>query len=69
MMEAVQTSETSVNSYQSTWHYNPKDRHVHTHCHENLKSYYIDSWSEASYLTVGVVRSIQKNYYSFTAED
>jgi hypothetical protein len=25
MMEAVQTSETQVNSYQSTRHYNPED--------------------------------------------
>jgi hypothetical protein len=25
MMEAVQTSETLVNSYQSTWRYNPED--------------------------------------------
>jgi hypothetical protein len=27
MMEAVQTSETLVNSYQSTWRYNPEDSH------------------------------------------
>jgi hypothetical protein len=27
MMEAVQTSETSVNSYQSTRRYNPEDSH------------------------------------------
>jgi hypothetical protein len=27
MMEAVQTSETLVNSYQSTRHYNSKDSH------------------------------------------
>jgi hypothetical protein len=25
MMEAVRTSETSVNSYRSTWRYNPED--------------------------------------------
>jgi hypothetical protein len=28
MMEAVRTSETSVNSYQSTWRYNPEDGHL-----------------------------------------
>jgi hypothetical protein len=25
MVEAVQTSETLVNPYQSAWHYNPED--------------------------------------------
>jgi hypothetical protein len=29
MMEAVQTCETLVNSYQSTRRYNPDDRHLH----------------------------------------
>jgi hypothetical protein len=29
MMEAVQTSETSVNSYQSTRRYDPEDSHLH----------------------------------------
>jgi hypothetical protein len=28
MMEAVQTSETLVNLYQSTWYYNPQDSHL-----------------------------------------
>jgi hypothetical protein len=28
MMQAVQTSETLVNLYQSTQHYNPEDRHI-----------------------------------------
>jgi hypothetical protein len=27
MVEAVQTSETMVNLYQSTWRYNPEDSH------------------------------------------
>jgi hypothetical protein len=31
MMEAVQTSETSVISYQSTRRYNPEDSHLRTH--------------------------------------
>jgi hypothetical protein len=28
MMEAVQTSETLVNSYDFAWHYNPEDSHL-----------------------------------------
>jgi hypothetical protein len=39
-MEAVQTSETSVNFYQTTRRCNPEDSHIHTHRRENLKSYY-----------------------------
>jgi hypothetical protein len=30
MMEAVQTSETLVNLYQSRWLYNPEDSRLHT---------------------------------------
>jgi hypothetical protein len=41
MMEAVQTSETLVNSYQSTQLYNPEDSHLHSHRRENLKSYLV----------------------------
>jgi hypothetical protein len=37
MEEAVQTSETSVNSYQSTRRYNPEGSHLHTHRRENLR--------------------------------
>jgi hypothetical protein len=39
MMEAARTSETLVNFYQTTWHYNPEDSHLHTHRCEILKSY------------------------------
>jgi hypothetical protein len=28
MMEAARTSETLVNFYQTTWHYNPEDSHL-----------------------------------------
>jgi hypothetical protein len=38
MMEAARTSETMVNFYQTTWHYNPEDSHLHTHRCENLTS-------------------------------
>jgi hypothetical protein len=39
MMEAASTSETSVNVYQTTRRYNPKDNHLHTSRRENLKSH------------------------------
>jgi hypothetical protein len=39
MMEAVKTSETLVNFYQTTRRYNPEDNHLRTHRRENLKSY------------------------------
>jgi hypothetical protein len=39
MMEAARTSKTLVNFYRITQHYNPEDSHLHTHRHENLKSY------------------------------
>jgi hypothetical protein len=43
MIKAAQTSETLVNIYQSTWHYNPEDSHLHTQHHENLKLYTVKS--------------------------
>jgi hypothetical protein len=39
MMQAVETSETSVNLHQSAQNYNPEESHLHSHRHENLKSY------------------------------
>jgi hypothetical protein len=39
MMEAVSTSETLVNFYQTTRRNNPEDSHLHTRRRENLKSY------------------------------
>jgi hypothetical protein len=39
MMEAVSTSETSVNFYQTTRHNNPEVSHLHARCRENLKSH------------------------------
>jgi hypothetical protein len=29
----------NINFYQTTWHNFPEDSHLHTHCHENLKSH------------------------------
>jgi hypothetical protein len=42
MMGAARTSETLVNVYQTTRHYNPEDSHLRTHRRENLKSYFVD---------------------------
>jgi hypothetical protein len=39
MMEAVSTSETSVNIYQTTRRIIPEDKHLHTRRRENLKSH------------------------------
>jgi hypothetical protein len=39
MIEAVSTSETSVNFYQTTWRNIPEDSHLHTRRRENLKSH------------------------------
>jgi hypothetical protein len=46
MMEAANTSETSVNFYQTTRHNNPEESHLHTRCRENIKSHkdYLLSW-------------------------
>jgi hypothetical protein len=40
MMEAARTSETLVNSYQTTRRCNPEDSDLRTHRRENLKSYF-----------------------------
>jgi hypothetical protein len=39
MMEAANTSETSVNFYQTTWPNVPEDSHLHTRRRQNLKSH------------------------------
>jgi hypothetical protein len=39
MMEAVNTSETSVSFYQATRRNIPEDSHLHTHRRKNLKSH------------------------------
>jgi hypothetical protein len=39
MMEAVHTSETSINFNMTTQRYIPEDSELHTHCHDNLKCY------------------------------
>jgi hypothetical protein len=39
MMEAVRTSETSVNIYLTARQYIPEDSKLHTSCSENLKSH------------------------------
>jgi hypothetical protein len=42
MMEAVSTSETSVNIYQKTWRNNPEVSQLYTRRRENLKSQYVN---------------------------
>jgi hypothetical protein len=39
MMEAIRTSETSVNIYLTTWQYIPEDSKLHTRRRQNLKSH------------------------------
>jgi hypothetical protein len=41
MRESVNSSETSVNTYQTTRSKIPEDSHLHTHRRENLKSYLV----------------------------
>jgi hypothetical protein len=43
MMEAVGTSETSVNFYQTTRRNIPEDSHLHTRRRENLKSHLVQT--------------------------
>jgi hypothetical protein len=45
--EAAGSSETLVNSHQSTWRNNPEDSHLHTRRRENLKSHRLLSSQEA----------------------
>jgi hypothetical protein len=42
MMDAVQISETLVNSYQYARRFDPEDSHLQSHRHENLKSDFIN---------------------------
>jgi hypothetical protein len=44
MMEAVSTSETLVNFYQTSRRNNPEDSRLHTRRRENLKSQLVDSF-------------------------
>jgi hypothetical protein len=47
MAEAARPSETLVNLYQLTWHYNPEDSHLRPHCRENIKSYLVNLYNSA----------------------
>jgi hypothetical protein len=38
-MGPIYSSETSVDTQQTTWRYIPEDGALHTHCCENLNSY------------------------------
>jgi hypothetical protein len=43
MTEAASTSKTLVNFYQSTWHKNLENSHLHTRRRENLKYHHFIS--------------------------
>jgi hypothetical protein len=66
MKETTSTSEMSVNFYQTTWPDIPEDSHLHTHRHENLKSFVSCVMSDC--LMMDMVRSserlAQPKYYS-----
>jgi hypothetical protein len=67
MMEAVQTSETSVNSYQSTLRYNPEDSHLH---YEKLfyilcKSVSLVVWKLDDVMTLELNNNKHSVLYSF----
>jgi hypothetical protein len=66
MMEAARTSETLVNFYQTTWRYNPKDSHLRTHRHENLKSYFLGLLNQYyNVVEAGSIHSIMKSVAAF----
>jgi hypothetical protein len=58
MMEAVITSETLVNFYQTTRRNNPEGSHLHSRRRDNLKSY-------ISYLFVFFALSVGSNGFIF----
>jgi hypothetical protein len=49
MMEAVRTSETSVNFNMTTWRYIPGDSRLHSRHRENLKSHESDKLRSLSF--------------------
>jgi hypothetical protein len=49
MMEAVCTSETSVNFYETTWCNIAEDSHLNSRSHENLKSYLAKKRTQRKY--------------------
>jgi hypothetical protein len=53
MKEAVSTSETSVNFYQTERHSIPEFSHLHTRCRENLKFHLRFTWR---WLSSGMLR-------------
>jgi hypothetical protein len=57
MIEAVQTAETSVNSYQCR--YNPEDSHLLSHRRENLKSYLTEIYLRIDEICQASLSSIQ----------
>jgi hypothetical protein len=58
MMEAISTSETLVNFYQTTRRYIPEDSHLHTHRH-GYERYGIDWWKNVVSVRFKVYTSSQ----------
>jgi hypothetical protein len=65
MMKAVSTSETWVNFYQTTWRNIAEDSHLHTHCHDNLKSHleYHGRATRSCQKPIGRVGELQATLY------
>jgi hypothetical protein len=61
MMEAVNTSETSANLYETTRHNIPEGCHIHTRRRENLKSLIVITNSLSSPHSTSLVRRNQKH--------
>jgi hypothetical protein len=62
--DVISSSETSVNTYQTTWHNTPQDSHIHTHHRENLKSHKViktGKCRDINFQTRGVVNSTENS--------
>jgi hypothetical protein len=58
MIEAASTSETSVNFYQTTWRYNPEDRHL------QISSKFMSDFRDDTYRQTEIMSPIMLSFYS-----
>jgi hypothetical protein len=68
MMEAMNNSETSVNSYETTRRNIPEDSHLHTRRRENLKSFWFYLATGKSQAFYTLVINYLKNSNGFTRD-